>query len=268
MGQETSLSGRVLKREHTVPILRLAGCMYVLPKEKVRISDTFMVEGVGEVYAGTVVSGTVSVGDRLLLGPTGPDGIFVRTAVVSVHVARLAVRRASAGQTASFTLTVDPEEEDDGDANASNPMADTSAGFDVDGRSNFGSIARSDPDDGSASGNRRGKKITTSMGQNPKNEACDAGSEELIGVDEEMNDFKEGVSGPSTEAVDRKGRGANADSTCDGPQDATAPDEPVLYEGGVGLCEGESPGKRIRKGMVLVEVSYGGEWAGCRAADF
>lgn len=67
-----------------------------------------MVEGVGEVYAGTVVSGTVSVGDRLLLGPTGPDGTFLRTAVASVHVARLAVRRASAGQTASFTLVADP----------------------------------------------------------------------------------------------------------------------------------------------------------------
>lgn len=48
-----------------------------------------MVEGVGEVYAGNVVSGTVSVGDRLLLGPTGPRGAFVRTAVASVHVARL-----------------------------------------------------------------------------------------------------------------------------------------------------------------------------------
>lgn len=63
----------------------------------------------GEVYAGTVVSGTVSVGDRLLLGPTGPDGAFLRTAVASVHVARLAVRRASAGQTASFTLVTDPD---------------------------------------------------------------------------------------------------------------------------------------------------------------
>lgn len=67
-----------------------------------------MVEGVGEVYAGTVVSGTVSVGDRLLLGPAGPDSTFLRTAVASVHVARLAVRRASAGQTASFTLVADP----------------------------------------------------------------------------------------------------------------------------------------------------------------
>lgn len=53
-----------------------------------RISNTFMVEGVGEVYAGNVVSGTVSVGDRLLLGPTGPRGAFVKTAVASVHVAR------------------------------------------------------------------------------------------------------------------------------------------------------------------------------------
>lgn len=63
----------------------------------------------GEVYAGTVVSGTVSVGDRLLLGPTGPDGAFLRTAIASVHVARLAVRCASAGQTASFTLVADPD---------------------------------------------------------------------------------------------------------------------------------------------------------------
>lgn len=55
---------------------------------QVRISNTFMVEGVGEVYAGNVVSGTVSVGDRLLLGPTGPRGAFVKTAVASVHVAR------------------------------------------------------------------------------------------------------------------------------------------------------------------------------------
>lgn len=75
---------------------------------QVRISDIFMVEGVGEVYAGTVVSGTVSVGERLLLGPTGPDGVFARTAVASVHVARVAVRKASAGQTASFTLIADP----------------------------------------------------------------------------------------------------------------------------------------------------------------
>lgn len=55
---------------------------------QVRISNTFTVEGVGEVYAGNVVSGTVSVGDRLLLGPTGPRGAFVKTAVASVHVAR------------------------------------------------------------------------------------------------------------------------------------------------------------------------------------
>ncbi|CAM9668049.1 unnamed protein product, partial [Ectocarpus sp. 12 AP-2014] len=82
---------------------------------EVRISNTFMVEGVGEVYAGNVVSGTVSVGDRLLLGPTGPRGAFVRTAVASVHVARLAVRRASAGQTASFTLVTDPDTDSDGD---------------------------------------------------------------------------------------------------------------------------------------------------------
>lgn len=58
------------------------------PVSQVRISNTFMVEGVGEVYAGNVVSGTVSVGDRLLLGPTGPRGAFVKTAVASVHVAR------------------------------------------------------------------------------------------------------------------------------------------------------------------------------------
>ncbi|CAM9693756.1 unnamed protein product [Scytosiphon promiscuus] len=63
---------------------------------EVRISDTFMVEGVGEVYAGNVVSGAVSVGDRLLLGPTGRSGAFLRTAVASVHVARWVAKKPSA----------------------------------------------------------------------------------------------------------------------------------------------------------------------------
>lgn len=71
---------------HSPPLCFLSCCVFSVCQ--VRISNTFLVEGVGEVYAGNVVSGTVSVGDRLLLGPTGPRGAFVKTAVASVHVAR------------------------------------------------------------------------------------------------------------------------------------------------------------------------------------
>ncbi|CAN0504312.1 unnamed protein product, partial [Discosporangium mesarthrocarpum] len=77
------------------------------PPTQVRISDTFRVEGVrGGVYAGTVMSGVVSVGDRLLLGPTGDArGSFVAATVRSVHVSRSPVWSAPAGQVASFSLS-------------------------------------------------------------------------------------------------------------------------------------------------------------------
>lgn len=67
------------------------------------IDQTFHVTGVGTVVSGIVTSGAVSTGDSLWLGPDG-NGQFKQVQIKSVHVKRCNVRRAVAGQAASFAL--------------------------------------------------------------------------------------------------------------------------------------------------------------------
>ncbi|MHA1121350.1 MAG: GTP-binding protein [Candidatus Heimdallarchaeota archaeon] len=68
-----------------------------------QIDETFSVTGVGTVVAGTLMSGTVTIDDELLLGPE-EFGNFQDVKIKSIHNKRLQVKRVVAGQTATFAL--------------------------------------------------------------------------------------------------------------------------------------------------------------------
>ncbi|MCS7103519.1 MAG: elongation factor 1-alpha, partial [Candidatus Korarchaeum sp.] len=68
------------------------------------VDDKFNVSGVGLVLSGLVESGFISAGQRTLLGPFD-DGSFRTVRVKSIHVNRVSVERASAGQFATFAVT-------------------------------------------------------------------------------------------------------------------------------------------------------------------
>ncbi|GMT11561.1 hypothetical protein PFISCL1PPCAC_2858, partial [Pristionchus fissidentatus] len=68
-----------------------------------QIDDVYWVEGVGTVVSGTVLAGTISVNDTLLLGPDSL-GQFQPLPVKSIHRKRLPVDSVRCGQTASFSL--------------------------------------------------------------------------------------------------------------------------------------------------------------------
>ena len=68
------------------------------------IDTTYTVEGVGTVVSGTVQSGTLSVGDELLLGPFD-DGSFRETTVRSIEIHYHSVEEATAGQLASLAIS-------------------------------------------------------------------------------------------------------------------------------------------------------------------
>lgn len=68
------------------------------------IDETFHVQGVGTVVAGTVKRGHIATNSRLLLGPDIGDGQFKATAVKSIHYKRLPVAKVVAGQTAALAL--------------------------------------------------------------------------------------------------------------------------------------------------------------------
>mmetsp|Transcript_521 Transcript_521/g.1784 ORF Transcript_521/g.1784 Transcript_521/m.1784 type:complete len:553 (+) Transcript_521:333-1991(+) len=68
-----------------------------------RIDETFMVQGVGTVVAGTATSGSISAGQWLSLGPDG-NGKFTKVQVKSVHYKRVPVKRVVAGQAGALAL--------------------------------------------------------------------------------------------------------------------------------------------------------------------
>lgn len=68
------------------------------------VDEKFNVSGVGLIVSGLIESGTVSVGDRLLLGPKD-DGSYFETKVNSIHLNRVPVRVAFAGQSITLALT-------------------------------------------------------------------------------------------------------------------------------------------------------------------
>nr|CAG4718452.1 unnamed protein product [Naegleria fowleri] len=67
------------------------------------IDQTFFVSGVGTVVSGIVQSGSISVNDKLMLGPDS-NGLFRSVVVKSIHCKRVNVKRVHAGQHASFAL--------------------------------------------------------------------------------------------------------------------------------------------------------------------
>ncbi|CAO1614202.1 unnamed protein product [Sympodiomycopsis kandeliae] len=73
-----------------------------LPFE-LQISDIFSVPFVGTVVSGVLTSGSVKVGDNLLIGPDSL-GQFIQTSIRSIQRKRVNVENATAGQSASFAL--------------------------------------------------------------------------------------------------------------------------------------------------------------------
>ncbi|GAA97731.1 uncharacterized protein L969DRAFT_106089 [Mixia osmundae IAM 14324] len=67
------------------------------------ISDVFSVPFVGSVVSGVVASGTVKVGDNVMLGPDSL-GQFLATTIKSIQRKRVNVNAAEAGQSVSFAL--------------------------------------------------------------------------------------------------------------------------------------------------------------------
>eukprot|EP00128_Syssomonas_multiformis_P011424 Colp12_sorted_trinity150504_noHs@4353 len=67
------------------------------------IGDVFTVAGVGKVVSGTILSGQVSEGDEVLVGPD-VTGSFVPARVRTIHRKRTPYKSAKAGQTASIAM--------------------------------------------------------------------------------------------------------------------------------------------------------------------
>ncbi len=67
------------------------------------IDDVFNVRGVGPVASGVIREGTVAEGELILLGPF-QDGSFRNVRVKSIHINRVFVERAMAGNDACFAL--------------------------------------------------------------------------------------------------------------------------------------------------------------------
>lgn len=74
------------------------------------IDHSLFVGGVGPVYSGRVVSGTINVGSRLLLGPCLENGAFRRAAVVGLHRSQLPVGCIRQGEIATVAVQLEGEE--------------------------------------------------------------------------------------------------------------------------------------------------------------
>eukprot|EP00835_Amoeboradix_gromovi_P002325 NODE_130_length_18488_cov_0.389961.p2 type:complete len:412 gc:universal NODE_130_length_18488_cov_0.389961:9609-10844(+) len=67
------------------------------------ITESFSVPGVGCVVSGHLLTGTVSVGDMLLIGPD-KNGVFINTQIKGIHRKRVSIHTAMPGQGVSFAL--------------------------------------------------------------------------------------------------------------------------------------------------------------------
>jgi GTPase len=76
---------------------------------EVQLQDAFVIDGVGVVLAGTVRAGQLSVGDTAWCGPAS-RGNFEQVTIKSVHVNRVPVHTAVAGQNATFAVSNDADE--------------------------------------------------------------------------------------------------------------------------------------------------------------
>lgn len=74
------------------------------------IDKTYVVEGVGTVVSGTIMSGSVSVGDSIYLGPTA-EGEFINTKARSIEIHYHQVEEATAGQLVSIAIRNISEEQ-------------------------------------------------------------------------------------------------------------------------------------------------------------
>jgi GTPase len=59
------------------------------------IDTTFTVPGVGTVVGGQLISGTIKVGDKMMVGPN--DGIYIETQVRSIHCKRVLMQEVNYG---------------------------------------------------------------------------------------------------------------------------------------------------------------------------
>ena len=69
-----------------------------------QINETYTVPGVGTVVSGVVTSGSIRVGDQLLLGPVDNHGKFIPTLVRGIQRKRVTLSVGSAGQAVSLAL--------------------------------------------------------------------------------------------------------------------------------------------------------------------
>ena len=71
-----------------------------------QITETYSVPGVGTVVAGTLLSGSLSLGQTVYLGPLDSSSVdlFASTQIKGIHRRRTPVQVAHAGQSASFAL--------------------------------------------------------------------------------------------------------------------------------------------------------------------
>jgi elongation factor 1-alpha len=71
---------------------------------KMYIDKTYVVEGVGTVVSGSIMSGTLEAGDELKLGPT-TDGEYIDTKCRSIEIHYHQVEKAEAGQLVSISIS-------------------------------------------------------------------------------------------------------------------------------------------------------------------
>lgn len=69
-----------------------------------QINETYTVPGVGTVVSGVVTSGSIRVGDSLLLGPTDHHGRFIPTVVRGIQRKRISLAVGATGQAVSLAL--------------------------------------------------------------------------------------------------------------------------------------------------------------------
>eukprot|EP00940_MAST-03C_sp_MAST-3C-sp2_P001016 g1016.t1 len=83
-----------------------------------RMFDSFHVDRVGTVLAGTVSSGQIRTNDRLLLGPDGVTGQFYPVEITSIESKRVPVSLVSAGQSATMAIRLLNAGDDRGSSDA------------------------------------------------------------------------------------------------------------------------------------------------------
>ncbi len=98
IGKFKQFLGHTSSRAHANPLFKTPSD----PAEFI-IDGIYAVQGVGVVVAGTMLAGTISLNQEVLLGPD-PNGEFVPVSIRSIHFNRLQVEKAVAGQAVCFGI--------------------------------------------------------------------------------------------------------------------------------------------------------------------